>query len=192
MTIERYVTPSQTVGPFFHIGLSAKHSRPVIAGEGVRGAKIRLICRLFDAEDQVVNDGLIELWQANSDGKYASPEDIQEKQVEPGFSGFGRMATGEDGACEFHTIKPGRVPGLEGALQAPHIDVSVFARGMLRQLVTRIYFSGDLANSEDPVLALVPAERRETLMARPAADDPALWQFDIHLCGPRETVFFDA
>ena len=134
---------------------------------------------------------MIELWQANSEGKYHSADDLQVKPLDSGFRGFGRLATTEDGTCTFETIKPGRVPGPAEALQAPHINVSVFARGILKRLATRIYFSDDPANLEDPVLALVPADRRETLMAQPHAQHPETWHFDIHLCGDRETVFFD-
>lgn len=101
------------------------------------------------------------------------------------------MATSEDGSCIFETIRPGRVPGPGNTLQAPHLAVSVFARGILKRLATRIYFSGDPANAEDPVLALVPADRRETLMASLDGERPGTWKFDVHLCGERETVFFD-
>jgi len=134
---------------------------------------------------------MIEIWQANADGKYNHPDDAQQKTVDPSFLGFGRMGTTEDGNCNFETIKPGRVPGPGNVLQAPHLNVAVFARGMLRQLYTRIYFAGDPANQGDPVLALVPVERRETLMAHPDSVQPGGWRFDLRLQGGEETVFFD-
>lgn len=134
---------------------------------------------------------MIELWQANAEGKYTHPADTQKKPIDSCCSGFGRLATNEDGACVFETIKPGCVPGPEDSVQASHINVSVFARGVLKRLATRIYFAGDLTNADDPVLALVSAERRGTLMAQPDSGNPGHWIFDIHLCGERETVFFD-
>ncbi len=134
---------------------------------------------------------MIEIWQANADGKYNHPEDRQQKAIEPDFYGFGRAATDSQGGCEFQTIKPGRVPGEGDTLQAPHLNVAIFARGMLKQLYTRIYFVGDTANEEDPTLATVPAARRRTLMAQPDASRPNGWNFDIHLQGKHETVFFD-
>jgi protocatechuate 3,4-dioxygenase alpha subunit len=134
---------------------------------------------------------MIELWQANAAGKYNHPEDPQPTAADPDCSGFGRLGTDRDGVCVFETIKPGRVPGNDGALQAPHLNVSVFARGVLKRLATRIYFAGDPANVEDPVLALVPAERRATLMARPDPSHPTDWGMDVHLSGECETVFFD-
>jgi protocatechuate 3,4-dioxygenase alpha subunit len=138
-----------------------------------------------------VSDAMIELWQANAAGKYNHPEDPQATAADPDCSGFGRLGTDRDGVCVFETIKPGRVPGNDGALQAPHLNVSVFARGVLKRLATRIYFAGDPANVEDPVLALVPAERRATLMARPDPSHPTDWGMDVHLSGECETVFFD-
>jgi protocatechuate 3,4-dioxygenase alpha subunit len=121
-----------------------------------------------------VTDAMVEVWQADAAGEYRN--------------GFGRVATGETGACAFDSIKPGRVPGPNGRLQASHVNVSIFARGLLKRVVTRLYFAGDAANGEDPILALVPEERRDTLMARPSDGQ---WILDVHLCGERETVFFD-
>ena len=183
-------TPSQTAGPFFHLGFSRTFDG-VIATPDAKGQHVRLVCRVIDGDGAPLPDAMIELWQANSEGKYHSADDLQVKPLDSGFRGFGRLATTEDGTCTFETIKPGRVPGPAEALQAPHINVSVFARGILKRLATRIYFSDDPANLEDPVLALVPADRRETLMAQPHAQHPETWHFDIHLCGDRETVFFD-
>ncbi len=184
-------TSSQTVGPFFHLGLTGKHSLACIAATGAKGKRIWLHCRLLDSDGLPVPDAMLELWQADADGKYAHPDDPQHKPGDPHFSGFGRLATDNDGACVFETIQPGCVPGPEDTLQAPHIDVSVFARGILQRLATRIYFAGDAANANDPVLTLVPASRRVTLMAVPDAQNAGHWIFEIRLCGDRETVFFD-
>jgi protocatechuate 3,4-dioxygenase alpha subunit len=184
-------SPSQTIGPFFHFGLTDNCSVGCIANVSAQGERVRLRCRLLDGDGIPVDDGMIEIWQANAEGKYNHPDDRQQKAIEPGFYGFGRMATAEDGTCEFHTIRPGRVPGPDNTLQAPHLNVAIFARGMLKQLHTRIYFLGDAANREDPTLAMVPAERHPTLMARPDVASPELWLFDLHLQGEKETVFFD-
>lgn len=183
--------PSQTVGPFFHIGLTDRGSVACLAGLGAKGERVRLICRVFDGDDAAVPDAMIELWQANADGKYNHPEDTQEKPIDPAFLGFGRLPTAEDGSCVFETIKPGRVPSWNKTLQAPHLNISIFARGLLKRLATRIYFLDDAANQEDPILALVPWERRDTLLAHPDPEQPGVWRFDIHLCGEQETVFFD-
>lgn len=134
---------------------------------------------------------MIELWQANAAGKYHHPDDPQSTAADPDCSGFGRLGTDRDGVCVFETIKPGRVPGNEGTRQAPHLNVSLFARGVLKRLATRIYFDGDPANPEDPILALVPPERRNTLMARADPSHPTDWRIDVRLSGECETVFFD-
>jgi protocatechuate 3,4-dioxygenase, alpha subunit len=123
--------------------------------------------------------------------KAAHPEDQQDKPVEPGFSGYGRIPTDDEGKFRFTTIKPGQVPDLDGKLQAPHIVVSVFARGLLRRLVTRIYFPDELANATDFVLNLVEALRRETLIAKKIAGASGTLKWDVVLQGPNETVFFD-
>jgi protocatechuate 3,4-dioxygenase, alpha subunit len=181
-------TPSQTVGPFFHFSLTSD-TRCIqrIAGPEVGGERVWLRCRVFDGEGQPVNDAMIEIWQADADGRYASAS----TEGQESFRGFGRMPTREDGSCEFETIRPGPVAGPGDALQSPHLEVAVFGRGLLKQLFTRIYFAGDHRNLADPVLLLVPEPRRETLIARPEAGRPDRWQFDIHLQGEHETVFFD-
>ncbi|HKV05516.1 MAG TPA: protocatechuate 3,4-dioxygenase subunit alpha [Candidatus Acidoferrales bacterium] len=184
-------TPSQTVGPYFRITLMGRCAQKQIAGLGARGERVRLICKVFDGEGRPIPDGLIEIWQASADGKYNHPNDRQAKPVDPGFIGFGRQGTDADGNCEFETIKPGRVPGRGKTLQAPHFEVSVFARGVLKRLATRIYFAGDPANSEDPALSLVPKTRRATLLAQPVPGEAGTWGIDIHLSGAKETVFFD-
>jgi protocatechuate 3,4-dioxygenase, alpha subunit len=185
-------TPSQTVGPFFHFCLTTKDcSVSQMAGPQVKGERVSLVCRVIDGDGAMVNDAIVEIWQADSAGKYNHPDDSQQKAVDPMFLGFGRMPTSPEGSCEFGTIRPGRVPGTGAHLQAPHLNVAVFARGMLKQLYTRIYFAGDPANEEDSVLALVPVLRRGTLLAHPKAARPGAWRFDIHLQGEQETVFFD-
>ncbi len=185
------LTPSQTVGPYLHIGLTDNGSLSQIAAAGVPGEHLALTCRVLDGDGVPLPDAMIELWQADADGRYHHPEDAPERVQDPLFRGHGRMPTNADGSCSFTTIKPGRVPGPNGAMQAPHINVSVLGRGLLKRLPTRIYFAEDPANVTDPILALVSEDRRATLMAHP---DPARqdgWLFDIHLCGERETVFFD-
>jgi protocatechuate 3,4-dioxygenase alpha subunit len=185
-------TPSQTVGPFFHFSLTTdKHSVRCIAGPQARGERVWLSCRVLDGAGLPVNDAMIEVWQADSQGRYPSPGGGEADAADPECLGFGRLATDQDGRCEFETIKPGRVPGPGDVLQAPHLDVAVFGRGLLKQLFTRIYFAGDPSNEEDYVLNLVPEERRTTLMAHAEAARPGHWQFEIHLQGEQETAFFD-
>jgi len=184
-------TPSQTVGPYFLIGLTAKHSVPKIAGPDAKGERARLSFRVLDGDGAPIDDAMIEVWQANAEGKYRHPDDPQQKSLDPAVNGFGRAGTDDDGACAIETIKPGRVPGPSGVEQAPHLNLALFARGMLHQFYTRVYFAGDPANASDPVLALVPEERRATLMAQPDPAQPGHWHFDIHMQGEQETVFFD-
>ena len=192
MTMDTTPTPSQTVGPFFHLGLTGEgYCVRCVAGPETKGERVFLNCSVFDGEGSPVSDAMLEIWQADAEGHYHSVDPARSGAAEAGFRGFGRMGTGEDGSCEFETIKPGRVPGSGNTLQAPHIMVAIFARGMLKQLFTRIYFAGDSANPADPVLALVPQERRETLMAQPDPARPCAWQFVVHLQGEQETVFFD-
>ena len=187
-------TASQTVGPFF--GFALTHAAwSDLTKAGAQGEKIRIAGRVLDGDGAAVPDALLEIWQANAAGKYDHPEDGQAKPLDPRFHGFGRAATDKDGKYEFLTVKPGRVPGRGNALQAPHIAVTVFARGLLTHLRTRIYFDGEASNDTDPVLGKLdnPALRR-TLLARPdgkAADGAAIWRFDVVLQGERETVFFE-
>jgi protocatechuate 3,4-dioxygenase alpha subunit len=188
---DRTPTPSQTVGPFFHLGCTDNDSVGSLVTATSKGERIRLICRVLDGNGAPVPDAMIEIWQANAAGRYNHPDDTQEKTLDPGFSGFGRLSSDADGACTFETIKPGCVAGTNGKEQSPHINVSVFARGVLKRLATRTYFAGDPSNAEDGVLALAPQERRNTLMAQPDAGNTNEWRFDIYLCGENETVFFD-
>jgi protocatechuate 3,4-dioxygenase, alpha subunit len=183
-------TTSQTVGPYLHIGLTWLN-RDNLVGPGVTGEQVTIQGRMLDGDGKPVNDGLVEVWQANAHGKYAHPEDKQSKPIEPGFKGFGRIPTDAEGAFRFTTIKPGRVPGLGGALQAPHLAITIFLRGELKHLVTRIYFPDEPSNAEDPILKLVPAERRATLIAKKSAGGKGALEWNIVLQGDNETVFFD-
>ncbi len=188
-------TPSQTVGPYFHMAL-AREVQNVVAGAATEGERIRVEGRVLDGEGQAINDALVEIWQANAHGRYNHPEDTQAKPLDPGFKGFGRSPTDGDGSFWFETIKPGAVPGPGNALQAPHLNVTVFARAMLLHAVTRIYFSDEVANENDPVLnSIGDAARRATLIAEKGAhanEGKAIYRFDIVLQGADETVFFDA
>lgn len=179
---------SQTIGPYLRIGLEWMQIEDLVP-KGVAGERVSIRGRVLDADGRPVNDAAVEIWQANSHGRYAHPEDRQDRPLEGAFRGYGRSLTDDNGAFRFHTIKPGRVPGPGGTLQAPHLSVTIFMRGLLKQLQTRLYFPDDPANAEDPVLALVPAERRATLMARRASEGALEW--NIVLQGKGETVFFD-
>jgi len=180
-------TPSQTVGPYLHIGLPWPDG-PFALEEGAEGG-IWIRGVLYDGAGAPVPDGLIETWQADPEGRFDHPEDARGARARPGFRAFGRSATDERGEYRIHTLKPGPVPGAGSAVQAPHIDVSVFARGMLNRTVTRIYFPEETAaNAADPVLSKIPEPERATLVARPAEDG---YRFDIRLQGEDETVFFD-
>ena len=183
-------TSSQTVGPFFRIGMNWLYTNHLAAGN-VSGQQIEISGKILDADGNAIPDAILELWQANAHGKYAHTEDPQDKSIGPDFLGFGRVSTEEDAAFRFTTIKPGRVPAPDGKLQAPHIVVSVFMRGLLRRLVTRIYFPGDPANQDDFALNLVEPSRRATLIAQksPTSDSQLIW--NIVLQGPHETVYFD-
>ena len=191
----RKQTPSQTVGPYLRMGL-VREVRNVLAGEQTEGERIRVEGRVLDGEGQPINDALIEIWQANANGRYNHPEDTQDKPLDQGFKGFGRAPTDADGKYWFETVKPGSVPGPGNALQAPHLNVTVFARGMLLHAVTRIYFSDESANQIDPVLSSIGDEaRKRTLIAEKrevAVDERGEYHFDIVVQGPDETVFFDA
>ena len=180
--------PSQTSGPFLSIGLLRDHiGSSVVSDDDPRAIRIR--GRLLDGNGEAVPDGMIEIWHANAAGRYAHPEDTRtDIPVEEGFLGFGRSGTVDDGWFEFVTVKPGRVPAPDGELQAPHLVVLVFARGLLKQLVTRLYFPDESeANTSDPVLSELDESERATLIAQ--AEDGGL-RFDIHLQGDGETTFF--
>jgi protocatechuate 3,4-dioxygenase alpha subunit len=181
-------TTSQTIGPYLRIGLEWMVIED-LAPQGVAGERVRIEGRVLDGDGRPVNDAALEIWQANSRGKYASPEDSQDKPLDAHFRGYGRSLTDEAGAFRFRTIKPGPVPGPDGVPQAPHLVVTIFMRGLLKQLLTRMYFPDEPANADDPVLKLVPPNRRGTLLAKERADGALEW--DVVLQGKNETVFFD-
>lgn len=181
-------TPSQTTGPYLHLGLTDQWSVPCMADGDVKGERVWLTFRVLDGDGAPVPDAMVELWQADSEGSYQQAE---HQENTPAFRGFGRMPTAENGLCSFETIKPGRVPGPGDTPQAPHVNVSILGRGLLKRLSTRAYFAGEAANASDPVLALVPAHRRATLLAQPDPARAGSWIFEIRLCGTGETVFFD-
>jgi protocatechuate 3,4-dioxygenase, alpha subunit len=185
-----WASTSQTIGPFFSIGLT-RIKQDNLVGEGVSGERVTIAGRMFDGDGAPVPDGLLEIWQANAHGKYAHPEDDQNKSLETGFKGYGRVMTDDQGRFQFTTIKPGSVPAPDGKAQAPHIAVSVFARGLEKRLVTRIYFPEEPGNSSDFALNLVEPGRRETLIARKVANKSGTLEWNIILQGPGETVFFD-
>jgi protocatechuate 3,4-dioxygenase alpha subunit len=188
-------TPSQTVGPFFSFGLAPEQygygfrsiAGATLVDDGTPGSRIHVIGRVFDGEGQPMSDALIEIWQADTEGRYAHPADPRSSNT--AFKGFGRTGTGPDPESRFifDTVMPGAVAG-----QAPHINVIVHARGMLNHLYTRLYFEDQEANARDPVLQSVPPERRGTLLARrDGTASPTTYRFDIRLQGDGETVFFD-
>jgi protocatechuate 3,4-dioxygenase, alpha subunit len=181
-------TGSQTVGPFFHVGPAATDRLGRMVDAATPGEHIVLAIQVIDGDGVAVPDALVELWQADAAGHYA-PTPAPDAEP-PAFSGFGRLGTDANGWCRFETIRPGAVDDDGAARQAPHVNVCVFARGLLRHLYTRIYFEGDPTLGDDPLLAIVPSGRRATLVARPGGE-PGVWQFTIRLQGDGETVFFD-
>lgn len=188
MTVE--TTSSQTIGPYLHIGFTWL-LRDNLTGPGIRGEKVTIEGRMIDADRNPVDDAVIEIWQANAHGRYAHPADTRDLPLEASFNGFGRVHTGADGAFAFTTIKPGPVPAPDGGFQAPHLNVTIFARGLLKHLVTRIYFPGDPANAGDAALSRAPPERRDTLIAKADANRPGTLIWNVVLQGKDETVFFD-
>jgi protocatechuate 3,4-dioxygenase alpha subunit len=186
-------TPSQTVGPFFHIGLDRPDWADLTAGHP-QGERIVVEGRVIDGDGAPVPDACLELWQANAAGRYTHPDDTRtDTPLDPNFRGFGRVSTDADGNFRFTTIRPGPVPGRGNSLQAPHIAVALFARGLLKQLYTRLYFAGEPLNETDPVLSTIADPmRRQTLIATRSEDaEPATWWLDIVMQGDNETVFFD-
>ena len=192
------ITPSQTVGPFFKYGLTPNgqydwndaFTNNLVTAE-TSGERIRVQGRVLDGDGAPVTDAMLEIWQADAQGRFSDPQD---KRALPNstFKGFGRCGTDANGDYAFDTIRPGSVPDPDGKPQAPHLLLAIFARGMLLTLYTRVYFGGEAANSADPVMALVPADRRDTLIARrEQGAGNAVYRFDIRLQGDNETVFFD-
>ncbi|HML10476.1 MAG TPA: protocatechuate 3,4-dioxygenase subunit alpha [Stellaceae bacterium] len=190
MAIKLIPTPGQTVGPFFALGLD----RPEWADmtrDNPQGERIVIEGQVRDGDGAPVPDAVIELWQANAAGRYNSPADDQtDKPIDPNFIGFGRAATDGQGRFTVATIKPGPVPGRGNALQAPHINVAFFARGLLKQLFTRIYFSDSAENAADPLLSGIDDNSvRDTLIAR--RGEGGVYRFDFVLQGKDETAFLD-
>jgi protocatechuate 3,4-dioxygenase alpha subunit len=188
-------TAPATVGPYFGIGLS-QLTRADLAGPGVAGERVAIEGRVLDGDGRAVDDAVLEFWQANAHGRYAHVEDTRELPLSPGFLGFGRVPTDGDGAFRLTTIKPGSVPGPGGTVQAPHLVVAVFMRGLLKHLLTRMYFPDEPGNADDPILRLVPPEWRHTLIARAAPQGvigahTCRLGWDVILQGDDETVFFD-
>lgn len=183
-------TPSQTVGPFLHLGMTWLNTTD-LATHASAGERIVVAGSVLDGDGKPIPDAILEVWQANAYGKYAHPDDTQDKQIDPGFSGFGRIPTDKDGGFRFVTIKPGRTPGPGNRLQAPHIVVALFMRGMLKHLYTRIYFSDETANATDPILGRIEGPvRRDTLIAK-RTPGAAEYCWNIIMQGENETVFFD-
>ena len=183
-------TTSQTVGPFFKIGLQWLNQTK-LAGEHVSGERVTVRGRVLDGDAVPVPDAILEIWQANAHGKYAHPEDTQDKPQERDFLGYGRVPVNSEGIFCFSTVKPGPVPGPDGKEQAPHLGITLFMRGLLRHLWTRMYFPNDARNANDPILNLVPPARRSTLIAKSIAGEPGALEWNLVLQGTGETVFFD-
>jgi protocatechuate 3,4-dioxygenase, alpha subunit len=187
------LTSSQTVGPFFAPALLREDARRnVLIQPETTGQRIRIEGHVLDGDGVPVPDAMVEIWQANTHGRYNHPADQGSAALDPSFLGFGRSGTAEDGSYWFETIKPGPVPFNGERMQAPHICVTVFARGLLNHLVTRLYFEDDPSNASDPVLQSVPADRRATLLARRQQEGSmTVYRFDIILQGTGETAFFN-
>ena len=192
----RVQTPSQTIGPFFSPAL-LRSDRATLAAPGSAGIRVRVQGRVLDGAGDPVPDAMIEVWQANANGRYDHAADAREDApLDPGFHGFGRTGTDAAGRFRFESVKPGPVPGRANARQAPHLNLLVFARGLLNHLYTRVYFSDESeANAIDPVLCAVEPARRDTLVAgldgARRSPIPLLYRFEIRLQGSGETVFFD-
>ena len=187
------LTGSQTVGPFFEPGLLREDARRnVLTQPETVGERIRIEGCVLDGDEMPVPDAMVEIWQANAHGRYNHPADQGLAPLDAAFLGFGRSGTVEDGSYWFETIKPGPVPFDKERQQAPHICVTVFARGLLNHLVTRLYFEDEPANELDPILHYVPEERRATLLARRESRGAQIvYHFDIILQGADETAFFN-
>jgi len=200
------ITPSQTVGPYFAYGLTPKgraqwdpngtYSWKQTIGDNLvtpdaTGQKIRIEGVVLDGDGLPIPDAMLEIWQADAQGRYAHPRDNR-ALPNTQFKGFGRSACDKNGVFSFETVKPGAVPGPDGKTQAPHVVFCIYSRGMLRQVYTRLYFADEAANATDPILALVPEDRRETLIAnKQMQGDVPVYRFDIRVQGDTETVFFD-
>ncbi|MBT7544166.1 MAG: protocatechuate 3,4-dioxygenase subunit alpha [Kordiimonadaceae bacterium] len=187
-------TPSQTVGPFFAYGLTPEQNdyplksiaAPILINDNTPGERIELCGQVFDGNGDIIKDALIEIWQADSSGHYIQRDTPPTCDV---FTGFGRCSLENTNRFSFSTIKPGSI----GSGQAPYINMTVFMRGLLSHTYTRVYFSDeDKINNSDAVLSSVPQNRRHTIIAEKRIDDNnIIYQFDIHMQGDNETIFFD-
>lgn len=187
METYRVPTPSQTVGPFFEFGLLQSPQHELVPS-GTPGA-VRIEGVVFDGQGLPITDAMIEIWQAAPSGRYPHPDDHREElPIDSGFTGFGRSGTDATGTYWFQTVKPGPVPWPDRRPQAPHLNVSVFARGLLKRLVTRLYFPDEeAANAADPLLSSLDPTMRSTLIA---IEENGVLRFDIRLQGQGETCFF--
>lgn len=185
-------TTAQTVGPFFHFSLM-RDGVDELDPDREAGAPIVVTGAVLDGVGDPIDDAMVEIWQADGGGRYRHPADGRVGDVPTHFIGFGRVASSDDGTFRLTTAMPGTVPGPDGTVQAPHLNVQVFARGLLDHLTTRMYFPDHPANAEDPVLARVPEARRDTLLARAEGEEGGVpvYRFDVVLQGEDETVFFD-
>jgi protocatechuate 3,4-dioxygenase alpha subunit len=180
-------TASQTVGPYFRIGLIYGEPQNNLLQENTKGKRILITGQVFDRDGQPIPDAMVEIWQPDANGIFNHPSDPLHEQADPHFRGFGRAENKHEGIYEFKTIKPGSRDG-----QAPYINVTVFSRGLLTHAMTRIYFSDESANANDPVLNSVAADRRQTLLATyDESKEFPTYRFDIHMQGSQETVFFN-
>ena len=184
----RQPTPPQTIGPFFGV-LAPNVGTVAIAPRGSPGTRVTLSGTVVDGQGAAITDALVEIWQADADGRWPGHGEASGVPLLEGFNGFGRVATDGAGGFSIETVKPGPVPGPDDRLQAPHLVVGLFARGVLTRLATRVYFDDEPANASDPVLMCVPPHRRVTLIA--VGGSPGRYRFDIALQGAHETVFFD-
>jgi len=194
---DRPFTPEATVGPFYPGAFLSGTPQDVwavapLVAHRPQGQPIVVAARFLDALGRLVPSLIVEFWQANAHGRYRHDLDAGPAPLDPNFFGFGRCPTDANGAFHFETVKPGAIHAGDGRPHAPHLNVAVFARGMLVHAYTRMYFDGDALDA-DPTLALVDRERRGTLVGvRTGQGERAVYRWDIHLQGDRETVFFDA
>jgi protocatechuate 3,4-dioxygenase, alpha subunit len=194
VSLKARLTPSQTVGPFFHPTLLRVDARITdLTPANHTGPAITIRGRVVDGKSDPVPDAAIELWQADESGHYFTPAPGDGRPSPDQFIGYGRAGTDDEGWFEFRTLKPGGTRFDEQRLQAPHICVTIYARGLLNHLVTRIYFADEPSNTEDPILQLVDPDRRNTLIAAAnhSDGDSPVYRFDIVLQGDRETLFFN-